>query len=55
MYVKFTTVYSTLPSIFAQRSHNALTTAASAKWMTPFSGPSWIKSEEVLNDLDDTM
>ena len=32
--------YFTLPSIFAQRSHNAFTTAASARCITPFSGPS---------------
>ncbi len=29
-----------LPAIFAQRSQSALTTAAVAMWMTPFSGPS---------------
>ena len=31
---------SGLPSRFAQRSQTALTTAAVARWMTPFSGPS---------------
>ena len=29
-----------LPSAFAHRSHTAFTTAAVARWMTPFSGPS---------------
>ena len=31
---------SGLPSRFAHRSQTALTTAAVARWMTPFSGPS---------------
>ena len=34
-----------LPSLFAHRSHTALTTAAVARWMAPFSGPiqrSWL-------------
>ena len=34
-----------LPSALAQRSQTALTTAAVARWMTPFSGPiqrSWL-------------
>ena len=34
-----------LPSILAQRSQTAFTTAAVARWMAPFSGPiqrSWL-------------
>ena len=36
---------SGLPAVFANRSQTALTTAAVARWMTPFSGPiqrSWL-------------
>ena len=36
--MKFT---ETLFSIFAHKSHIALTTAAVAMWMTPFSGPTY--------------
>ena len=39
------TFQSGLPSVLAYRSHTALTMAAVARWMTPFSGPtqrSWL-------------
>ena len=35
-----TSCQSGLPSVFAQRSQIALTTAAVARWTIPFSGPS---------------
>lgn len=35
----------TLPSALAHRSHTAFRTAAVARWITPFSGPSWFRQE----------
>ncbi len=34
-----TSFHSGLPSAFAHRSHTALTSAAVARWIAPFSGP----------------
>ncbi len=38
--MSLTNCHSGLPAVFAHRSHTALTTAAVARWTTPFSGPS---------------
>lgn len=45
------TCSSTLFSILAHKSHNALTMAAVARWITPFSGPSWKKQQNLSKDV----
>lgn len=41
-----------LLSIRAQRSHRALMMAATARWITPFSGPSCLPRHLMLDKLD---